>query len=201
MKIRPFARLGWLVIFLSLPMNVLAGDPPPPAAQEATAPAPTMFPKGLWTLDLTGGYSRGFGNPRRNDFYSGNVALARYWFENFAGVISVPFDFVSQTGPDTVGSGMDFLLRWNFLRSGPASVFADGGVGFLETGKGVPDGGTRFNFTERFGFGATWRINDKIFLIGGARLFHLSNAGFDGGKHNPSIAGAVQTYIGVLFRF
>lgn len=192
-------RLGWIFALFAMGVTAMASGAPPATSQEAAQP-PTMFPKNMWTLDLTGGYSHGFGNPRTNDFYSGNVTLAHYWFDNFAGVASVPFHYVSQTGPDTYGTGMDFMLRWNFFRSGAVSVYADGGVGFVETAKGVPDRGTRFNFTERFGFGATWRLQDKLFLIGGARLFHLSNAGFDGGKHNPSIAGAVQTYIGLLFQ-
>ncbi|HUB27417.1 MAG TPA: hypothetical protein VL992_18470 [Tepidisphaeraceae bacterium] len=43
-------------------------------------------------------------------------------------------------------------------------------------------------------------MNDKLFFIGGARAFHLSNAGIDRGR-NPSINEAVQGYLGLGFKF
>jgi Lipid A 3-O-deacylase (PagL) len=63
---------------------------------------------------------------------------------------------------------------------------------------GVPDG-TNFNFTPQFGLGATYQLSDNTFLIGGARLFHLSNAGIDPGV-NPSINLAIEGYVGLLFK-
>ena len=60
--------------------------------------------------------------------------------------------------------------------------------------------GTRFNFVFQSGAGLTCHLRDNLYLIGGARYYHLSNANFDGDGQNPSING-VRAYVGLLFTF
>jgi hypothetical protein len=64
----------------------------------------------------------------------------------------------------------------------------------------VPDGGTYFNFTTSTGLGATYRIQDHFYLLGGVRYFHLSNAQIQGPQHNPSVNG-VEGFFGLLWTF
>lgn len=103
--------------------------------------------------------------------------------------------------PNTFGGGFDVLTRWHFLEHGPLTLYADGGAGMLFTTREVPRGGTHVNFTPQIGLGATWQLNDQTYLFGGARYWHLSNAGMDGRQRNPSIDGSVMAYFGVGWRF
>jgi hypothetical protein len=45
-----------------------------------------------------------------------------------------------------------------------------------------------------------YRIDDSMYLMGGARYFHLSNAQQHGREKNPSYDG-VEFYVGMLFAF
>ena len=62
----------------------------------------------------------------------------------------------------------------------------------------VPDYGTHFNWTGKLGGGATWQLDDHLFLIGGVRYFHLSNSQIHGRDQNPSFDG-IQYWAGVMW--
>jgi hypothetical protein len=47
--------------------------------------------------------------------------------------------------------------------------------------------------------GATYQLRDNLYLFGGARYFHLSNAALEGPERNPSING-IEGYFGVMLR-
>jgi len=64
----------------------------------------------------------------------------------------------------------------------------------------VPTFGTTYNFTARVGPGVSYRISDDVFLLGGARYFHLSNGNQHGRIKNPSYDG-IEWYVGLMFTF
>jgi hypothetical protein len=48
--------------------------------------------------------------------------------------------------------------------------------------------------------GASLRLKDNLFLLGGARYFHLSNGDIHGRDQNPSFDG-VQYWLGMMVTF
>jgi hypothetical protein len=80
------------------------------------------------------------------------------------------------------------------------SLYAEGSTGLVELDTDFPHYGTRFNFVERVGLGATYELVDNLHLIGGARWFHLSNADLDGAERNPAF-DALEYYAGLIFTF
>ena len=73
-------------------------------------------------------------------------------------------------------------------------------VAVSEADHRVPPGGTNFNFIEEFGVGATYRLSDNCYFIGGVRYFHLSNAHLHGADENPSLNG-MGYYVGLMWTF
>ena len=63
-----------------------------------------------------------------------------------------------------------------------------------------PAAGTHFNFRPQFGMGATLRLTPDVYLMGGAKLFHISNAGIGGPEHNPGF-DSFMYYLGVMIPF
>ncbi|HEX2972784.1 MAG TPA: acyloxyacyl hydrolase, partial [Tepidisphaeraceae bacterium] len=98
------------------------------------------------------------------------------------------------------GAGFSLLLRWHFLKVDRFSLYAEGSAGLVELDTDFPYGGTRFNFVERAGLGATYELMDDLHLMGGVRWFHLSNADLDGAERNPAF-DALEYYGGLMFTF
>jgi hypothetical protein len=172
------------------------------SAQTASAsPATELFSRGYRTLDFTGQYIQEVTNKRDDQLAGGSVGLSYYLFDRTAVVVQVPFYDVERSGPDTVAGGFTLLARYHFLEVDQWSLFIDGGAGALLAGSKVPAGGTNFNFTPQTGLGFTYRLNNNLDLIAGTHFFHLSNAGLDGGNHNPGINGAMEGYAGLMFKF
>ncbi|MGA2230872.1 MAG: acyloxyacyl hydrolase [Tepidisphaeraceae bacterium] len=164
-------------------------------------PAAELFPREDRTLDITGQYVAQVTDHRRDQLWGGSIGGSYYLFDRTAVVAQIPFYNADQTGgARSFAGGITLLARYHFLEIGRLSLFADGGAGALLADNRVPPDGTNFNFTPQVGLGLTWRINDRLDLIGGSRFFHLSNAGIDGDK-NPSINGAIEGYAGLMWRF
>jgi len=128
-------------------------------------------------------------------FFMDNLALNAEVVGSYANYNSYPND-----PANAWGAGLDLLFRWHFIKGTNWSLYADGGGGLREFSRAFPTGGTHFNFTPQIGLGATYKLADNLQLMGGARYFHLSNAGFDGNNHNPGY-DALQLYLGATLKW
>jgi hypothetical protein len=66
------------------------------------------------------------------------------------------------------------------------SLFVDLGYGMVFTDKSFPPGGTKWNFTRRYGGGLTIKINPDARLMIGWRHMHISNGKGFGHPRNPA---------------
>ncbi len=105
---------------------------------------------------------------------------------------------VIQDGEDAGAGEVRVMLRHHFWVKDRWTIFADVGFGAFEASERVPEGGTRLNFVFRSGVGATYELREGMYLMGGARYWHLSNAKMEGDERNPSING-VEGYVGVMW--
>jgi len=96
--------------------------------------------------------------------------------------------------------GVTIGLRHHIVNIGKSLIFADVSFGEIWASNDLPIHGTHRNNTFEFGLGVAYPIGHDVYLIGGPRFFHLSNANDAGGDHNPSI-NAVQGVIGILWKF
>ncbi|HTW95487.1 MAG TPA: acyloxyacyl hydrolase [Tepidisphaeraceae bacterium] len=177
-----------------LPVQLARAQFPPQPA------SPDLFAAGTWTAQFTTQYVNAHLIGAHDQFVGGAAGVGYYFTNRFALVADVPVDYVGQNqGADTVAVGFTLLGRWHFLQDGKFSMYLDAGAGALLAGNRVPPGGTNFNFTPQAGLGATYELKDDLFLIGGVRVLHLSNAGIDGIR-NPSINETVEGYVGLTFK-
>jgi opacity protein-like surface antigen len=157
------------------------------------------FPAGLWSLTLTGSYMNELG-PHDQEYVNGSVGVNYYVLEN----LSLGAEFggwgINQPGHDGAAWSAGVGLRHHFLTWDKGSVFFDVGEYAIQADTDVPDDGTSFNYLFLCGGGVSYRVADNVHLIAGARYFHLSNAGREGGDTNPSNNG-VQGFAGVMFTF
>jgi hypothetical protein len=164
-------------------------------ADEAPAPA-TNFPKGTFALTLEADYGHSFDlSPAR--FESGLVGVGYYFFDNFALNAEAAGFSMQQPGPDSIITEIDIKLRHHLYNSGKFSLYVDAGGGVSYATARTPAGGTYYNYTIQTGPGVSWQLRDNLFLIGGVRYWHLSNARLKGPEHNPSI-NAIEGYVGLL---
>lgn len=75
----------------------------------------------------------------------------------------------------TSGVGAALIVRWHLLRQKRWSSYLDLGWGLLVTDEDFPPGGTSLNGTSQYGLGLTWRADDRIHIVAGARQLHVSN--------------------------
>lgn len=162
--------------------------------------APEQFPRGTWDLQVNGAFVLARTNPRFEQFAGGSVGIGYYFRDRLSIQVDIPVYWLNQRQPGVAG-GLDVMTRWHFLERGRLSGFLEGGAGLLVSQRDVPRAGTRFNFTPRFGIGATWMLDEQTYVFGGARLWHLSNAGAFGDDRNPSIDLAVMAYVGIGWKF
>ena len=171
--------------------------------EAAAAAASTMFPKGTWTLDLYASYSASFA---KGESVTSGVAGASYYFaERHAVRAELVGHFLDNDGrdpdaDDALAPGVNLGLRWHFLERDRFTLFIEGIAGMFYGGRNFPRRGTHFNFNQQFGLGATYRIDENVHLLGGARYMHISNARVHGEDENPSFDG-LGGFVGVLFTF
>ncbi|HWE01096.1 MAG TPA: acyloxyacyl hydrolase [Tepidisphaeraceae bacterium] len=167
-------------------------------AQDAVPPA-TNFPKGTFDLTLEADYAHSFQLSRAR-VEAVSIGAGYYLFDNFAVNVEAAGYAIDQSGPDSLVSDLDLRIRHHLINAGRLSLFADvsGGVSYATAR--TPATGTYFNLTLQPGVGATWRLHDKLFLIGGVRYWHISNARIEGPERNPSI-NAINGYIGLMATF
>jgi hypothetical protein len=180
------------------------------AATTEAAQSTSMFPKGTWTLDLTGAY---YSSVEASDetIGAGAIAVEYYFGERHAVRLEALGYALNNDGPpedDAGAGGLNLGLRYHYLERGPMTLFVEGAVGFLYADQSFPvrtsgdhaGYGTNFNFDTIVGLGGTYRLDEHTHLIAGARFMHISNAQIHGVDNNPSFNG-VGGYLGVLFTF
>lgn len=107
----------------------------------------------------------------------------------------------NQPGDNTFGVSAVMVLRWHFINTGPWTVYADTGVGFLVAADSVPDKGTSFDLMPRAGVGFTRQLTESgTRLQMGLRWHHASNARIFGDASNPARDSAM-VYAGIIFPF
>jgi opacity protein-like surface antigen len=191
----PLVRPLWPACFVVLTLTGFAST----ASAAGAVDADGNFPAGLWSLTLIGGYLNELG-PHDQEYAGGAVGVNCYVLEN----LSLGAEFgawtINQPVNDAFAWSAGVGLRHHFLTWDDGSVFFDVGEYAMQADTDVPDDGTSFNYLFLCGGGVTYRLSGNIHLMAGARYFHLSNAGREGGDSNPSNNG-VQGFTGVMFTF
>lgn len=157
------------------------------------------FHKGVWDLEVTGSHMAPVYRTR-DHINAGSVGIGYFIADGFSLNAAVVGYSIDQPHDYGLGAGFDLYARLFLLTLDPVSIFVDGGAGAIFTDKAVPEFGTAFNFTPRFGVGLSLRIAENAYLVGGARYWHLSNAGYHSHERNPGF-DSVQYYGGVVFTF
>lgn len=105
--------------------------------------------------------------------------------------------FIDYEVRNTIGIGGILMMRWEFVQLFGHNLFAETGFGILTTNKDFPPFGTRYNFTQRYGFGMNIPLNKNIILVFGVRHVHISNGkGFV--RENPQFNGN-GAFLGIKF--
>lgn len=98
---------------------------------------------------------------------------------------------------NTYGLGTAAFIRWDFVQLYKQNLFIEFGIGMVFTNRKFPPEGTKYNFTQRYGFGMNIYLSENFFLIAGLRHMHISNGkGFV--RTNPQFNGN-GIYLGVRF--
>ena len=164
----------------------------------ARADVDDPFAKGTWALDLTGSYTA----PIRfseNKFYNSTLTLNYYVADRFSVGAQVEGYYTEQpSGDNTVIGGGGLTLRYHVFEVDRFTFFVDAAGSATMAESEVPDFGTHFNWTGKAGVGGTWQLDEHLFLIAGARYFHLSNGNIHGRDQNPSYDG-VQYWGGLMW--
>jgi hypothetical protein len=158
--------------------------------------AQSNFTKGTMTLELYGQFMRDVTGGRAN-IDAGTVGVGYYVKDHLAVNFELSGFSINQPVRNAAGGGGDILLRHHLIVADSYTLFAEVGGGLFEGTHRVPAGGTHFNFTLQSGLGAARRLRDNLYLVGGLRYFHWSNARIAGNNRNPSLNGA-EVYVGIL---
>lgn len=176
---------------------------PPPVTTAPLPPAPPPnlpdFARGTWEITAEGAFAHSFAtSPAR--IGAGSVGVG-YFVDNDVSInLEAAGYSVRQPGPDSVITDLNLLLRHHAFVRGRFSLFFDVGGGVTYATAPTPYYATYFNFMAEAGTGVTWRLQDHLYLITGARWLHFSNAALKGPDRNPSI-NAWEGYLGVMYAF
>ena len=154
------------------------------------------FARGTFTLNWAAGYAHGFHEVV--DVGSAQVGANYFVFDNFSLGAEVAAYGVAQPGDNALAVGLEGVVRHHLFRWAGTTVFIDASFGPFEASEDVPPGGTRFNFVTRAGLGGTYRLDERLHLMLGARYWHLSNARIEGVERNPGVNG-VEVYCGLMW--
>ena len=167
------------------------------AAISWAEPTPTAFPKGTITLQAYSTYAAGLDDTGA-ELGAGNAGVGYFVWDNVS--MSLEANAYATREGDRSGTayGVSGVLRQHLLAFDKFTLFADVSFGPIEDTVRIPSGGTYFNFATRSGLGLTYHLHDHLYLMGGVRYFHLSNARIDGPARNPSING-IEGVLGVMW--
>jgi hypothetical protein len=153
-----------------------------------------------WVFEVLG---TGLGDVTNRHVQMGGatVGLGYRFYDNFSLLADVSGYGFSEGRIDGVATGITVGLRQHILDYGPWGLDADVSGGVFGANREIPYNGTHFNVTLEVGPAITYRLNPELYLVGGVRYFHLSNAGRENAVgRNPSV-NAVQGVIGLEWRF
>ena len=184
-------------LFASAPAR--ADDPPRDEFRLDVLPA-KPFPKGTKTIQAEASYTTSI-RYSVEEITTGSIGVGYYVFDNHCLTLLAHGFHVNQAfDRDAEAGAVTVMGRWHYYNTGRFSFYLDGGGGYSWANEAVPIGGTTYNFNARVGLGLAYRLHDDVYLTGGARYFHLSNAQQHGREKNPSYDG-VEYYVGMLFAF
>src|SRR5437764_7397221 len=131
---------GIAVLAVAL-VGVSAG---PARAAESTPDGPA-FPKGLWTLELTGSYAEPI-RFSQDHFAFGTIGANYYLLDNLSLGVHLTGYGVDQPGSrdDGYGIGIEGFGRWHFLTLDRLTLYIDGGGGRVYFDPETPIGGTHW---------------------------------------------------------
>jgi hypothetical protein len=163
--------------------------------------APTtqpIFPRGSFTLNTTAAYARSLD---KDEADIGSIELGGNYFiwDNFSLGAEIDAHCISQLGDDAAAFSLVGTFRHHLWQREAWTIFIDGAFGPSYSLRDTPQGGTHFNFLSRLGLGATYRLDEHMHLMFGARYWHLSNARIEGVERNPNF-NAVQVFIGLIWQ-
>ena len=155
------------------------------------------FSGGTWTLELSGSYA----DPIRfseDRMAFGTVGINYYFLDNVSLGFHLSGYGVDQPNDEGYGAGFEGWLRLHLFTFDRVTIYADGGGGRTYFYPETPEGGSKWNWTAKIGGGVSVQLDEGVYLMGGARYFHVSNGNQWGRENNPSY-DAVQYYVGLMF--
>jgi hypothetical protein len=180
----------------TVPTEVADAPSTGPSDVAANASGAEPFEKGTWAFHLSGSYYDSFDGDITLVY--GSACVGYYFADGWAVDLRLSGYDLEQDGESRgVAGSFGVDLRSHFLVRDPFSLYLDGGLGIIRADSRFPNGGTNTNFTAQAGFGATYRLDDSVHLIGGVRWFHISNARRYGVDRNASTDGTA-VYLGVM---
>jgi hypothetical protein len=182
----------------------VAGVAPPVApAADASQGKLRPFASGTSVLELTGVLMFESWNKNRasDRLFGGHVALGHAWAARWQAVLEFELlraDLSLSRDAFFIG-GLGFLRR-EIAVLGGGPLFIEAGVGIAGATASVPTGGTTFNYLVAGGGGWVRPVGPRWALVGGLRVWHLSNGGtIRGNARNPDVE-AIGGYVGVQIR-
>jgi opacity protein-like surface antigen len=179
-------RVVVLIVTAAVPVRASA-DPGPDTA---------AFSGGTWTLELSGSYA----DPIRfseDRMALGTVGVNYYFWDNVSLGFHLSGYGVDQPDDEGYGAGFEGWLRLHLFTFDRFTIFADGGGGRTYFYPEEPAGGSKWNWTAKIGGGISFEIDENVYVMGGARYFHVSN-GNQWGRHNNPSYDAVQYFVGLM---
>ena len=172
------------------PVNLLISGS---ATTEISAPADRdPFRKGTWSIDFTTAYTQPTFHDRHR-FVTGAVGIEYAVLDRGTISLEITGDYMAEPFSIGAGGGFDLRGRLELFKIDQVSFFAEGTAGIIQSDHPVPFDGTHFNFIETAGVGLQFPVGRQLFLQGGMRFEHISNAGI---SVNPGYNG-VQGYLGI----
>jgi hypothetical protein len=187
----------WLDV-APVPSAVEVPEADPKAATVASS-TPSIFRGGTWDLEFSGAHMAPV-RSTRDYFDSGSTALGFFIADSFSVNAALVGYAVNQPDDNAFAGGFDLFARCYFLTLDRFTFYIDAGAGVFIADKAVPEIGTHFNFTPRGGLGIGYHLSENVYLLGGVRYWHLSNAGIHGSGRNPSF-DSLQYYGSIMFTF
>jgi hypothetical protein len=168
------------------------------AARGARAEAPGDFDKGRKYFSV----HAAFQNERTGADTCFATAVSGFGlFVADRALVEVQFPgYFAHDDEDGVGLGFNALGRYYFFTPGRVGIYGEIVGGALLTTQDFPTDGTCLNFTYAGGPGASYKLDDGLFLIAGGRFQHVSN-GFVNGRDNNPILNSVGGYVGLMWRW
>ena len=171
------------------------------ATPRAAGQEENPFAAGTWNLSLNASYITHIRFSQAH-LYNANFSIGRYLFDNHSLNLELSGIYAEQAGDDdAIVGGIGLLGRSHLLRFDRWSIFMDGGGEATYADHQFPThpfDGTHFNVIGKVGFGATYELRERMYLIGGARYFHMSNAQIHGRDQNPTYDG-IQFWGGMMW--